>query len=65
MAGETNYLSLVFESANPYVSLTEYVKTALGPEAMSKLESFLMTVTGEEGKNFAAGLITAVSWQDP
>lgn len=59
VVGETNYLSLVIESENPYVFVADGIRELLGPEAMSNLEAFLLTVTGEEGRNFASGVIAA------
>lgn len=59
VVGETNYLSLVIESENPYVFVADGIREFLGPEAMSNLEAFLLTVTGEEGRAFASGVLAA------
>jgi hypothetical protein len=59
VVGETNYLSLVIESENPYVFVADGIRNILGPEATSKLETFLLTITPEEGRNFASGVMAA------
>lgn len=61
VVGETNYLSLIIESENPYVFVADGIRSFLGPDVSAKLEAFLLTVTGEEGRAFAAGVLTASS----
>ena len=61
VVGETNYLGLLVESENPYVFVADGIRSFLGPDVSSKLEAFLLTVTGEEGRAFAAGVLTASS----
>jgi len=64
VVGETNYMSLVIDSDNPYIFVADGIRNFLGPEATDKLELFLLSITGEEGRNFATGVITAQGLAD-
>ncbi|EWM22382.1 Uncharacterized protein family UPF0118 [Nannochloropsis gaditana] len=61
VVGETNYLSLLIESENPYVFVADGVRRLLGPDFSGKVEAFLLSVTGEEGRAFATGVLSATS----
>jgi len=61
VVGETNYLALLVESENPYVFVADGIRGFLGPDVSGKLEAFLLSVTGEEGRAFASGVLSASS----
>ncbi|KAM3570735.1 hypothetical protein VYU27_007205 [Nannochloropsis oceanica] len=61
VVGETNYLALLVESENPYFFVADGIRGFLGPDVSGKLEAFLLSVTGEEGRAFASGVLSASS----
>eukprot|EP00638_Chattonella_subsalsa_P007973 CAMPEP_0117747370 /NCGR_PEP_ID=MMETSP0947-20121206/8463_1 /TAXON_ID=44440 /ORGANISM="Chattonella subsalsa, Strain CCMP2191" /LENGTH=367 /DNA_ID=CAMNT_0005564795 /DNA_START=457 /DNA_END=1560 /DNA_ORIENTATION=+ len=50
---ESQYVTRILQRESPYVVLTELLRTMIGEEPITRLEAFLLSVYGTEGRVFA------------